>query len=100
MVPVRAGWLEAGLGRPHLWGKQKPLSAMYTDFLTALQAGLPHAPAIISRNEQGWFLYNPTQPPGEQDEPHVLLGENGVLMALNRGGTELLCTLAFTGGHA
>ncbi|PHV11345.1 hypothetical protein [Chitinimonas sp. BJB300] len=73
---------------------------MYNDFITALQAGIPLAPAIISRNEAGWYLYNPTMSPTEQDEPHVLIGENGVLMPLNRGGSELLCTLVFTGGNA
>ncbi|QNM95239.1 hypothetical protein [Chitinimonas koreensis] len=70
---------------------------MYTDFFAALQAGIQAAPITVARQADGWYLYNPTTPPGEDDAPHVLVDLNGVLVPLNSGGSQVLCTLAMTG---
>ena len=73
---------------------------MYPDFVTAIQAGMPMAPVTVAQREDGWYVYNPTVQPIAEDEPHILVTEQGALMALNQGGSRVLQTLAFTGGSA
>lgn len=73
---------------------------MYPDFLTAIKASLPLAPVAIAQLDEGWYAYNPTTTTITDEVPHVLLTQQGALMALNAAGTQVLQTLAFTGGHA
>ncbi|HEY9104759.1 hypothetical protein [Chitinimonas sp.] len=73
---------------------------MYADFLTAIKASLPLAPVAIAQQGDGWYAYNPTTTSVDEETPHVLLTQQGALMALNAAGTRVLQTLAFTGGHA
>ena len=73
---------------------------MYADVVSAIQAGMTVAPATIALGDEGWHLYNPTDNPADDAPPHVLVLENGVVIALNPAGDQVLQTLAFTGGTA
>ncbi|WP_269530855.1 hypothetical protein [Chitinimonas sp. BJYL2] len=73
---------------------------MYADVVSAIQAGMTMAPAIVALGEEGWHLYNPTDTPDADAPPHVMVLENGTLLPLNPAGDQVLQTLVFTGGSA
>ncbi|WP_374353395.1 hypothetical protein [Chitinimonas sp.] len=73
---------------------------MFPDFVSAVQAGVQFAPGIVAQHQEGWCLYNPTGTLADDAPPHILLTENGMLVPLNQGGAQVLCTYAITAGHA
>jgi hypothetical protein len=73
---------------------------MFRDVISAIHAGCTMAPAVITRRDENWLVYNPAPADDETLDPKVLVTEDGMLMALNPAGQQVLATLAFTGGSA